>query len=159
MWFAKAVAGAVNYMVEPDPDFLKIGQHNFALNNLTGTFINAYIGDKSRCSGSATPQIKVDDIIDEYKIPFVGIVHGDIQSADYSMLLGCKRALKKNKIGYFFISTHTDEIHSRCLDFLISHDFHIVAQHAIKESCSADGLIVARSNKIAGINSVEVTKL
>lgn len=159
MWFAKTITAAHNYMVEPGKSALKVGQKNFELNNLHGTFINAFIGNTSKTLESGALQTCVDDIIERYQIPYVYMVHSDIQGAEYDMLIGCSHALEQNKIGYFFISTHGNEIHKNCLEFLKAHNFHIIVQHTIHESCSADGLIVARSNLLNGIDSIEVTRI
>lgn len=159
MWFSKTISAAKTFMIESELGSLKVGERNFALNNMNGTFINAFIGDSSKQLENGAMQRSVDDIIDQYQLPFVNIVHSDIQGAEYSMLQGCKRALMKKKIGYFFISTHSDYVHKACLQFLIANNFHIIVQHTLKESCSEDGLIVARLNSIKGINSIKVSKL
>ena len=62
------------------------------------------------------------------------------------MLKGAENCLNKKSIEYLFISTHHDAIHSLCIQFLKNKKYHIICEHTISESSSADGLIVAASN-------------
>ena len=166
MWFQKEIKSAKNYMIEPVPEKLEKGEKNFELNQMQGVFTNAFIGKESKEEAALLewdgskyhiPQVCVDDYIKEHEIPFVYILHSDIQGAEYDMLLGCRWAIKNKKIGYFFISTHEDK-HEKCLKFLREYQFQVIAEHSVAESFSADGLIVARAECFDGVKKVEVSK-
>ena len=89
-----------------------------------------------------------DDIIKNYNLKFVDILHSDIQGAEVEMLQGAISAIKDKKIKYFFISTHGNDIHNFCLEFLKNNAYKIICSHDENESFSADGLIVASSDEL-----------
>lgn len=166
MWFNKEIPHARNYMIEPHQKKLALGEKHFSLNNMHGLFFNAFIGRNSDANTIFTdwdttqynlPRICIDDFVKEHAIEFIHLLHSDIQGAEYDMLLGCQETILKGKIGYIFISTHGNN-HAKCLHFLQNNGFHIVAQHSIAESYSADGLIVARHKNFAGLDFVNVSK-
>lgn len=166
LWFHHAVDHAENHMIEPTPNNIEMGRKNFALNNAEGAFTHASIGRHSKPDATFTgwigaetklPMICVDDYLEQHSIPYLNILHADIQGAELEMLYGCERAMARNGIGFFFISTHDDK-HNRCLDFLRERNCQIIAEHTIEESYSADGLIVARSAGEARPESVQISK-
>jgi FkbM family methyltransferase len=166
MWFNRSVTEANNYMIEPNPEKLLLGRQHFLLNNMKGNFANAFIGRQVDSTSVFTdwdgkkynvPQVTIDQFIGENNIPFVHILHSDIQGAEYDMLLGCEKSIASGKIGYMFISTHGD-CHEKCLDFLLKHHFSIITSHTMAESFSVDGLIVASSNKAAHLEHITVSK-
>jgi hypothetical protein len=67
------------------------------------------------------------------------------------MLLGAKQTIADDKIGYFFISTHSDEVHYKCLELLKQKGYLIVTSIDLQETFSEDGLIVAK-NKIYSLH-------
>jgi len=156
MWFNKSVTNAKNYMIEPNPEKYDLGKKHFHLNNMKGNFTKAFIGPTSIPNSLfmdwdhksyVLPRISIDDFLDAKGIDFLYLLHSDIQGAEYQMLLGCQKSIAKKKFGYVFISTHGD-CHEKCISFLIKHKFFIIASHTIKESFSADGLIVAASPQV-----------
>ena len=64
------------------------------------------------------------------------------------MLHGAKKSIEKGIIDYIFISTHSNELHFGCLEFLKKAEFQIIAHADIDNTFSEDGLIVASSPKI-----------
>ena len=169
MWFKSVVPNAHNYMIEPNPAKLEVGKKNFNINNYTGTFINGFIDKYTDLNTTFTdwdekqynvPQLCIDDLVEEYKIPFIHILHSDIQGSEYKMLLGAKKTISQNKIGYIFISTHAtaENPHQKCLEFLKKNNFHIIASHTIAESFSGDGLIVAQSPAVKETMNVVISK-
>ena len=159
MWFQKAIPGAVNNLVEPEPRRAALGKKNFALNGMHATFIEAFIGAVSR---EKVPfrfeaenvirdsiMLSVDDLIDSYHIDHVEMLHADIQGAELAMLEGSLKSIDSGKIRFVFISTHhhslSDDpiIHYKCLDLIKQHGGHIILSHTVSESYSGDGLIVA----------------
>lgn len=156
IWFNKEVKDAINYMVEPGLVNMQYGINNFKLNNVYGKFTNAFIG---RVDGrqEGIPVICIDDYVTENGITFIDILHSDIQGFEYEMLLGASHTIDDNKIGYIFISTHGDEVHYKCLEFLQSHNFSILCSADAKDTYSVDGLIVARSNSYPGIEMIDIS--
>jgi len=156
MWFQKVVPGAVNYMIEPDAFNMGHGKRNFRLNGFKGTFVQAFIGDKSNSNGQV-PTIAIDDFVAERKIPFIHMLHSDIQGYENLMLQGAKACFREKKIGYVFISTHSNEIHNECRNFLLDQKFIILADANPDQSFSEDGLIAARSSFYDGIGPVSIS--
>lgn len=166
-WFAREVPQARCLMVEPNPAHLRVGQMTFALNGLGGTFINAAAGPVTRgrvqyrgeegFSSDDLPMVAVADLLDLHEIPFLQILHADIQGFEDRMLEGCARLASEGRLRYVFISTHGDK-HGVCLDWLLTHGFHVIAAHSPAESYSVDGLIAARAPGQAGVDRVEISR-
>lgn len=144
MWFNTAVKGAKNFMIEPDAFNLGQGKRNFQLNGLQGQFIQAFIDNKSSRNG-AVPTICIDDFVKQHSLDFIHILHSDIQGYEYEMLKGAANTIESNKIGYVFISTHSNGVHAQCVDFLTRRSFVILAEANLDKTFSEDGLIVAKA--------------
>jgi Methyltransferase FkbM domain len=156
MWFNSKVNGAKNYMVEPDSFNLGCGKRNFQLNSMKGDFTQAFVGSKnSTNNGERT--IGIDDFCVEKGIDFVDILHCDIQGFEYDMLLGSERMINEDQIGYFFISTHSNEVHYQCLNHLKNKRYIIVASADLDQTFAEDGLIVAKSPNYSGIDKVDIS--
>jgi len=155
MWFQKEIKNSKNYMIEPDAFNLGHGKRNFKLNKMKGDFNQAFVG-RSSFKKESIPTICIDDFVIEKKISFIDILHSDIQGFEYEMLEGARRTFVENKIGYVFISTHSNEIHYKCLDFLKEQNFIIIATADLEQTYSEDGLIVGRSPYYKGIDQVNV---
>jgi hypothetical protein len=161
LWFAKVIEGAKNFLVEPDIVHLEVGKKHFALNGMNANFTNGYILLDRQQDERNFPGVKsivIDDFIKQNKIDHVNILHSDIQGAEYQMLLTCCESIKNGKIDYFFISTQSSLVHENCRDFLLDADFLIIAEHKVEESCSYDGLIVARKKEIEGPTHISLRK-
>lgn len=163
MWFQKSIPGAVNYLIEAGAKQLAIGKKNFALNGMKGTFIRGFINYEDAPSnikhfGQDAHAVTVDELVSAYQMPFVWVVHSDIQGYEYRMLLGCQQTLAQKKIGYFFISTHSEEVHAKCKNFLLNQSFTMVAEHTPAESVSGDGLLAARAPYVGGLTTVTISK-
>jgi len=157
MWFQKEIKGAVNFMIEPDAFNMGQGMRNFKLNGMKGTFIQAFVG-KASVSTSEGNTVCVDDVVKKNNIDFVHMLHSDIQGFEYEMLQGAEHTFNNKKVGYIFISTHSNELHYNCLDFLKQKSFIILASADIDESYSEDGLIAARAPYVDGIAPVAISK-
>lgn len=158
LWFNQAIEGATNYMIEPLPRHLQDGRDNFALNGRSGHFTQACIGRTVQPAITfryydgrtlQLPQISVDAFIETHAIPFVHLLHADVESAEYEMLLGSQHAITTGRIGYLFISTHGEPFHEQCLRFLRQHNCFIIAECNHADSYSVDGMIVAATPAIA----------
>ena len=56
-----------------------------------------------------------------------------------------------DKIDYFFISTHDVKTHHvPCVEFFKKHGLIILAEHTAAQSCSGDGLLVAKRKGAPG---------
>jgi hypothetical protein len=151
MWFNQRVADARNFLVEPLATNLEVGRENFRLNNMTGTFRQAFIGSTRGPSVCC-----VDQIVAEEKVDFLHMLHADVQGFEHEMLLGARKTLADRRVGYVFISTHSAELHATCADVLRSHDLKILADATPAQSYSFDGLLVARSPAVAGPERIEI---
>jgi FkbM family methyltransferase len=165
LWFRKAILDSTSYLIEPNINKLAIGKKNFTLNEKIGDFTNAFIGSQSNPHAtfvdwdkttSKIPCIAIDDFLEQKQISYLDILHSDIQGAEVDMLKGAMKSLKNNKIGYLFISTHGN-CHQKCLDILRQLNYHVVCQHTIAQSVSADGLIVASNPTITPRLDVHVS--
>lgn len=157
MWFQKEISKSVNYLIEPDSFNLGQGKRNFQLNHMKGQFIQAFVGSKSSSDENGTT-ICVDDLVSKHSIPFIHMLHSDIQGYEYEMLLGAETTFRENKIGYVFISTHSNELHYKCMDYLLGKNFIIIASADLNETFSEDGLIAARAPYFEGVDAIRISK-
>jgi len=147
MWFNREVKDAKNFMIEPMAFNMKCGIRNFKLNNMKGDFTQAFIGEKSsEANGNKT--VCIDDFVKEKEIDFINLLHSDIQGFEYDMLKGAEQTIDAKKVGFIFISTHNNDVHQQCLDFLKNKNFKTIAISDMDETFSEDGLIVAHSQEI-----------
>ncbi|NOT76821.1 MAG: hypothetical protein HOP08_18000 [Cyclobacteriaceae bacterium] len=157
MWFAKRVRGAQCLMIEPDPHKMNFGKLNFKLNGLEGVFDAGFITDEADINPSI-PFYSVDYLMKKHSISHLNILHSDIQGYELKMLDGCKDAMNASKIDYFFISTHSNELHQLCIDKLKRHEYLIVCDADLDESFSVDGLIVAKRRGTEGPDIISISK-
>lgn len=156
LWFAESVEHAHNYLIEPDLHRLTVGKKNFELNQKEASFHQAFAGilrDREPDATGAT-YVAIDDFMHQHNISHLNILHADIQGAEVEMLETTVSVL--DRIDYFFISTHNT--HEECINFFNTHGLIIVAEHSHTESCSGDGLIVAKRAGAPGPDSVSIRK-
>lgn len=160
MWFASEVKESSNYLIEPDMERLELGRQNFALNNLSGSFIRGHVGTCSTDAGNhhGSTQISIDSFLKDRNIDHVNILHSDIQGSEYTMLETAIHSIESGKIDYFFISTHSQKIHTDCINFLIAREYEIIAEHSPKESYSVDGLVAAKRIGVPGPQKIQISK-
>ncbi len=159
LWFASEIKDAKNYLIEPDPRRLDVGRANFALNNKTAIFRRGFVGvmKDNEPDMKGIEWISIDDFIEREGIDRVHILHADIQGAESEMLQTTVKHL--DKIDYMFISTHgLIKCHLPCLEFFKTHGFMILAEHVSNESCSGDGLIVAKRANVVGPEHISIRK-
>ena len=157
MWFNKEVKEAKNFMIEPSLFNMTSGKGNFKLNNMKGDFHHAFIG-KTSSTKDDPPIVCIDDFIEMKKIKYIDILHSDIQGFEHDMLLGTEKTIAQNKVGYIFISTHSNEVHYNCLNFLKERQFFIIANCDKDNTFSEDGLIVAHAPHINFHKQIEISK-
>lgn len=150
MWFHSCVSNPTCFLIEPNLGHLRYGQENFSANGMQGAFTHAFVG---KCSVASTknnvPTTCIDDFLQQKDILHVHLLHADIQGGELEMLHGAEKVLEQGRISYLFISTHSNKLHSDCIDFIESKDYSIYAEHNLNESYSMDGLIVAVHNGIS----------
>ncbi len=147
MWFLKATKNGKVFMIEPEKKNLLIGEKNLKKNKLTASIDNLFIGKISSNTGD-TPVVCLDDYIKEKEIMHINIAHADIQGFESDMLEGAANCLLARKIDYFFVSTHTNELHYKCIDYLKEAEYKIVFQVDLTKAASFDGFILAISPAI-----------
>ncbi len=148
MWFLKEVADGRAYLVEPDAKHLRSGMQNFEINGMTGHFQSAYVGMRRGTAKDGTPMTTLDDLAAELGIDRLAILHSDIQGAEADMLEGGRKTLESGKVDYVFISTHSNDLHRRCLDKLRDYGFGILVSCDLDSTSHVDGVIVAKRNDI-----------
>ena len=158
MWFQKEVKRASCFLVEPELRNLEFGRENFSFSGMKGCFRQGFVGAASGRNENEIPIVCVDDFVIENKIGHINILHADIQSAEHDMLLGTRKTFESKKVDYVFISTHTNELHDKCLSFLKDHGFEILADADLNESYSIDGIIAARRSDLEGLKPLNISK-
>ena len=143
IWFNRTIENAKNYLIEPDKHALLSGINNFKLNNKKAKFFNAFVGEKNE--DGDIPTICIDRFCEENEISNVELLHSDIQGYELKMLKGVGTYLKKKKINFLFISTHSNELHYQCIDYLKNNDYNIISSIDLDHTYAWDGLILASS--------------
>ncbi len=155
MWFLQEHPEAKCIMVEPSRRNLNYGKRNFSINDLKGHFIHRGISDQIDKGKNITT---VDEIFKNLKLDFIDVLHSDIQGFELKMLKGAKTVLNRQRVGYIFISTHSNDLHYECMHFLESnYGFQVVASADLDNSYSWDGILVLKSPQYSGIEKVEIT--
>lgn len=155
MWLLDRFPDSSCYMVEPDKKNLYYGKKNFITNNYEGKFIHGGIGKTVNTKMNIHT---VDDLCTVDNIEFLDILHSDIQGYEFEMLQGSKRMISEKRIGYAFISTHSNQLHNNCREHLLKHGFTEVASADVDESYSWDGILVMKAPDYDGLERVEISK-
>ena len=139
MSFLQKNKKGVSFLVEPDPNFINIGKNHFEINGMHGNFIQDFVGSNN---------FTIDSFIESYSLSKIDIVHSDIQGHEYEMLQGCLNGIKNKIIDYFFISTHTQDLHNLCKNFLQTNGYKIIGSADFdNETFCHDGILIATSNE------------
>ncbi len=148
MWFLRSTTNGRVYMIEPEKENLEVGKRNFRENKLEGSFDNYFIAERSSAAG-ITPAISVDDFVAKKNITHIDIAHADIQGFELEMLHGATKTLGSGMIDYFFISTHTNDLHYKCIDELTNAGYKVIFDLDMDHVASFDGFMLAVSPLIA----------
>ena len=157
LWFKHDFPQGHSFMYEPDAAHSALGQRNFARNGFNGTFGIAAAGidgeaaffDETLNAFRNVATKSVATICRENHIEFLDVLHMDVQGAELAALMGAEPLVTAGKLRFVFLSTHHHCIsgdaltHQRCLQWLLDRQAHILCEHAVNESFSGDGLIVA----------------
>lgn len=157
MWFLQKVPSGKAYLYEPELENLEFGKANFKLNKLQGDFNQAFISSFVDLENSP-PTVNLEYIMTSKNLKHIDILHCDIQGYEYELLGTAINILKDGKVGYLFISTHSEEIHQRCIELIQNSSFEILSAANLQETYSVDGIIVARHKAYKGIEPVEISK-
>jgi hypothetical protein len=148
IWFNKVITNAKNYCIEPEIRNLELGKKNCLLNNVVADFTQGFVGKN---------HINLCDFINDKNIEHVDILHSDIQGYELEMLQDITELLLKNKIKYLFVSTHSNDLHYKCINLLKENNYRIIASADSEiETFCFDGIIVAChvSNNILGTYNI-----
>jgi hypothetical protein len=146
MSFLQKNPNGISFLVEPDADFINIGKKHFEINHMSGSFIQDLVGKNN---------FTIDSFVKNNSLSKINIVHSDIQGHEYEMLLGSLNSIKNKIVDYFFISTHSQNLHLLCKNFLESNDYKIIGSADFdNETFCHDGILIATS-----INNHEVFNL
>jgi len=157
MWFNSVVPSSQNFMIEPDSFNMGCGQRNFKLNKMKGDFTQAMIADKSSENEDGRT-VCIDDFVKEKGIDRISMLHSDIQGFEYAMLQGAELTLSAGKVDFIFISTHSNEVHSQCLEHLLEKNFFIIAETDRDRTYSEDGLIAACAPHVDWTKKIEISQ-
>lgn len=148
MWFQQQVKHARNFLIEPSKEHITIGMNNFKLNGMFAKFMIGGIGNGG---------LNFTQFIREQFITYIDVLHMDIQGAEYYFLQTTPGIFDNKRVGYVFISTHSQELHHQCTRFLTEHDYRILASADFdNETFCYDGIIVARDNAIDGLEPIKL---
>ena len=145
MWLKQVKPGARTILVEPHAHRVETGRKNFAVNGYEGEFMQAYVGT-GRWSEPGVPRFVVDDYLKDTGLEHLDILHADIQGTELQMLDGAVESLAARRIGYLFVSTHSNDIHYAVRDRLAEAGYRIEASSDYDaETTAGDGLVLASS--------------
>jgi hypothetical protein len=133
-------------MVEPTDEYIERGKYHFSINKYDGIFINKCIGKKwiAHNYDFQKEETSVDQLIEDYNIEKLDVLHCDIDGAEFTMLEGAVESLKNKKIEYAFILTHYLGLHEECLKFVTQFDYDVLLDHR-DDNIGADRLIIIKS--------------
>jgi hypothetical protein len=150
IWFRKLIKNSISYCIEPDQSNLQVGIRNFELNGITSNFINAKISKND---------FNLLEFFDEHQLNKINILHSDIQGYELEMLEVIEPLLINNKIDYLFISTHSNNLHYDCINFLNKNEYKILCSCDYEnETFQYDGFILACSKNLNDIDEFYIGK-
>lgn len=163
MWFKKQVKDSKVFLIEPQPNPMKVALKNFEINGLEADHKHAYFGNypekkkaiQIRRLGEL-PQLTVGDFMEMKKLDRLTLLHSDIQGHEAEMLDGARDLLAQRRIDWLFISTHGSR-HGSCKQVFDDAGYRIVAEHSVGGSASADGLLVAQNPDLPAIPPIDIS--
>lgn len=141
MWLQQVCPDSLAVLVEPSKQNIECGKYNFAANGYKGEFIHSSVGEAA---------LQVDQFLSRRNIQRLTILHSDIQGYEDQMLRGATRALEEHRIDHVFLSTHSDDLHSFCTNYLLDSGYAILATADVStQTTSCDGFIYATTPELA----------
>ena len=137
IWFKIILSNSQSFCIEPSLHHLYAGVKNFQLNNVHGDFTQGFVGNEP-------DGLNLINFIKSKNIETIDILHSDIQGSEFLMLKQIKNYLLQKKINYIFVSTHSNQLHYDCIDFLINNNYRIVCHCDFDhQTYQFDGFILA----------------
>ena len=156
--FTQAVQDARCILVEPSANNLRYGQDNFALNGYQAEFVHGGIGSNAELLKLNAPPTSVDQLCAEHGLDDLDMLHADIQGAEVEMLAGAEKMLSTHSIGFVFVSTHREDLHSAVKRQLANHGYRVFVDIPLNQSYSVDGIVAASSPSIAYALPFEISR-
>jgi hypothetical protein len=140
IWFMKTLKNSKSFCVEPEQANIELGKKNFILNDLEYDITQGEISEKG---------INLANFLLERKISQLDLLHSDIQGQEYLMLQQIEDFIINKKIKYLFISTHSNDVHNQCINYLKKNDYKILCSCDFdNETFQYDGFILSCPNTI-----------
>jgi FkbM family methyltransferase len=174
LWFKSIFPYSKSILVEPDLNYLKIGEINFKINNEIGYFYNMAISELNEnkilfTQESDGKKIKVekfslDKIFKDLEIENITLLMCDIQGHEKYFFHQIEEFIVRKKIDFMLIGTHHKSIsgswktHENLLAYLKKLGAHIISEHSVAESFSGDGLIAVTFNPDFKFFEVQTTR-
>lgn len=137
MWMKQARPESSVHMVEPEEAYLEAGKYNFREHGYEGEFVHAMVG---------RDHFEVDRYIKKLGIPYLDVLHSDIQGFEIQMLEGCSKLLGAKGIGYLLVSTHSQDLHYEVIERLTGYGYRVEVSSDFEfETTSFDGFVLASS--------------
>lgn len=158
MWFRQRTGPGNRIVdVEPDPAYLETGRRNFALNDMSSTFIHGAVGTTPGETTSFTTestgetinvrQYDLASLMSETGLERIGLLMVDIQGFETPLIVRAAELLRDGAVRFMVVSTHHHLIsgdaltHQQVLAQLVEAGAHVIAEHTVGESFSGDGLV------------------
>ncbi|CAN5482491.1 hypothetical protein BH10PSE7_BH10PSE7_15650 [soil metagenome] len=167
IWLKKRRPFARAIIVEPDPTRCAVGIANAARNAVAvsveiagiqtgGGYLALSAADVQNVA-LCVPAVSVQELMSRQGLERLTVLHADIQGAEEALLTQARPLLERRSIDYLLVSTHSEQLHSRCLNIFRDVGYRIIAEHTPEESYSFDGLIAVQSTDTP-ILEVSITK-
>lgn len=148
MWFKSFVNNGSSFCIEADPKYLKVGQKNFELNGFQGSFTQGFVGKNG---------IDLKLFFEKNNINYIDILHSDIQGSEFEMLCEIESYLKEKRVKYLFISTHSNDLHYKCMEFLKNIDYRIICSCDFdNQTFQYDGFFLSCPSDLNEISNFEI---
>lgn len=158
LWFASKVEGARCFLFEPDPRNLQVGRQNFKLNGLRGSFSRSAVGNRFSTQLKAVRLSTLGELLEQKRLSHVHLLHADIQGAELDMLAQAGEVFDRECIDFVFLSTHSEQLHQACRDYLENREYFTLCSASPAESYSLDGVLVAKRKGVIGPDSLAISK-
>jgi len=161
-WYLGAIPGSRGVCVEPDESNLALAAENLALNGRKAELIHACVGGTTGQTTLHAETLRRDVTVDCLDMGGllarigrqpIEVLHMDVQGAENDFLRSMRSAGvvdgERPLVRFLVVSTHhatisgSPDTHRECLEAIEDLGGFVLAEHAVEESFSGDGLIVA----------------
>lgn len=159
LWFCHAIPTGHVVGLEPDPAWIEVGRRNADLNGYRDRtrFVQAVIGAEpgellafeaeSDARTYHLPQYDLASLMAATDLTHADLVLADVQGAETILIDRARGDFAAGHVRFLIVSTHHHSIsgdpltHQHALQHLLDAGAHVIAEHAVGESVSGDGLI------------------